>query len=346
MPVVGQVRVMDASRGWTIGGGANWTTNLLLPTEDGGSTWSYVNLGLPEPYRGNDFEYMNPVLLSPQSAALPVRIYRYGNGLFCATQNAADVAWSLTATFEAPDLSSTGHGSSIPWSAVDESPWFVAGSEAAQYLTRDRGQTWEVFPANGLHGIGLVEVQFASPTDGCGLGRICVWDVACGMCTAGIRYSRRWAHVDAAGSGALRPRRDSGRRFVLDGARVAPLLVSARATMPVASASDLRGWEPTDGSAKACAHLWQSDQCVVLAGGAGVHILWPQVVVPVRNLFVKAGFLQPLRDALVLRRQSGMPEVRNEDGSQPPTGPTFVGPLDCGELRRRLPRTKPDRHRE
>lgn len=182
MPVSGQVTFIDGSTGWAVGGESRWTSDQLLLTRDGGGSWQPVTLDFPESYTETGYYLQEPAFLSHKVGVLPVRFYRDedSNQLmgFYTTQNSGG-DWSLTATLQERDLSTFGRGSPIPWSAIDESTWFVAVSEAKQYLTRDRGQTWEIFAATGLGGAKLLEVQFASVSEGWGLGQICDMDTGC-----------------------------------------------------------------------------------------------------------------------------------------------------------------------
>jgi len=182
MPLSGQVTFIDGSTGWAVGGESRWTSDQLLRTQNGGSSWQPVSLDFPESYIETGYYLQEPAFLSHEIGVLPVRFYRDedNNQLmgFYTTHNAGG-AWSLTATLQEQDLNTFGRGSPIPWSAIDESTWFVALSDATQYLTRDRGQTWEVFPSAGLGGAKLLEVQFASVVEGWGLGQICDEDSGC-----------------------------------------------------------------------------------------------------------------------------------------------------------------------
>jgi len=182
MPVVGQVVFIDGSTGWAVGAESHWTSDQFLYTQDGGTSWQPVSLALPESYTETGYYLQEPAFLSHEVGVLPLRFYRdeESNQLmgFYTSQNSGG-AWSLTATLQERDLRTFARGGPIPWSAIDESTWFVALSDATQYLTRDRGQTWEVFAAAGLGGAKLLDVQFASVSEGWGLGQICDKDTGC-----------------------------------------------------------------------------------------------------------------------------------------------------------------------
>lgn len=180
-PIVHQLEFIDASTGWAASGW-RYDTGTMLVTQDGGSSWEPMSLNVPEAYAEMGRDHYDPVFFSHDSGLLLVRFYRREGGEqllgFYTTGNAGET-WSLAATLEDPDLRAFYGGDNIPWSAIDEATWFVAVSEARQYLTRDRGRTWEVFAAEGLVGFGLTEVQFVSEMEGWGLGKICERDLGC-----------------------------------------------------------------------------------------------------------------------------------------------------------------------
>jgi photosystem II stability/assembly factor-like uncharacterized protein len=182
MPVSGGISFVDNMTGWAVGGETHWTSDQLLRTQDGGNSWQPVSLDFPESYTDTGYDFQVPAFLSHDVGALPVRFYRDEdiNQLvgFYTTQNSGG-DWSLAATLQERDLNTFGRGSPIPWSAIDESTWFVAVSEGKQYLTRNRGQIWEVFAAAGLAGAKLLDVQFASVSEGWGLGMTCDKDYSC-----------------------------------------------------------------------------------------------------------------------------------------------------------------------
>jgi len=181
LPIMHQLTFIDASTGWLVGGW-RWDTSQLLVTRDGGSSWQPVELLIPEAYAGLGRAYDDPVFFSHASGVLPVRFYGGEDGDqvlgFYISGNAGGT-WLLTSTLEDPDLETFDEPSGVAWSAIDGATWFVAVSEARQYFTRDRGQTWEVFPAEGLGGSKLIEVQFVSEAEGWGLGKLCERDVGC-----------------------------------------------------------------------------------------------------------------------------------------------------------------------
>ncbi|HLF37382.1 MAG TPA: hypothetical protein VI520_05555 [Anaerolineales bacterium] len=172
-PIVHHLTFIDASTGWEVGGW-RFDTGQLLVTRNGGSSWQPVELLIPEAYVGMSRAYDAPVFFSHDSGVLPVRFYGREDGDqvlgFYITGNAGGT-WLLTATLEDPELNTSSDVRGIAWSAIDEATWFVAVSETRQYLTRDRGLTWEVFAAEGLDGAALIDVQFVSEVEGWGLGR-------------------------------------------------------------------------------------------------------------------------------------------------------------------------------
>jgi len=180
-PIVHHLTFIDASTGWEVGGW-RFDTGQLLVTRSGGSSWEPVDLITPEAYSGMSRAYDVPVFFSHHSGVLPVRFYGGEDGDqvlgFYITGNAGGT-WTLTSTLEEPDLETFDEPSGVAWSAIDEAIWFVAVSEARQYLTRDRGQTWEVFAAEGLGGFKLIEVQLVSEAEGWGLGKICERNMGC-----------------------------------------------------------------------------------------------------------------------------------------------------------------------
>jgi len=182
IPITGRITFIDASTGWAVGGKTRWTSDQLLETQDGGNSWQPIRLDFPVSYDETGYYLQEPVFLSHQAGVLPVRFYRdediHQLMGFYTTQNGGGT-WSLSTTLQERDLRSFGRGGPIPWSAIDESTWFVAVSDAKQYLTRDRGQTWQAIAASGLSGAKLLEVQFVTETEGWGLGQICDRDTGC-----------------------------------------------------------------------------------------------------------------------------------------------------------------------
>ena len=182
MPIVGQVTFIDAWTGWALGGEGRGLNGWLYYTRDGGSTWREAGLDIPDGPAVHGYDYQAPLFFTHNSGVIPVHFHgredRDQMLGFYTTGNAGET-WVLAARLEDPDLKSFGFGSSVPWSAFDESTWFVAVSEAKQYLTRDRGQSWEVIAGSGLNGFELTEVQFVSEAEGWGLGRICYSDFGC-----------------------------------------------------------------------------------------------------------------------------------------------------------------------
>jgi hypothetical protein len=182
MPATGQVVFIDAVNGWAVGGKTSWTSEGLWRTRDGGDSWIPVDLGIQTSLTNTDYYIQRPEFVSPREGVLPVHVLRDEDGErrldFYTTQNAGG-DWTLTATLKDPDLATFGLGVSIPWSAIDDSMWFVALNPDTQYLTRNRGQSWEVFPGAGLIGAKLSDVTFVSLTEGWGLSRICNRDFEC-----------------------------------------------------------------------------------------------------------------------------------------------------------------------
>jgi photosystem II stability/assembly factor-like uncharacterized protein len=181
MPIIHHLNFIDASTGWLVGGW-RWDTGQLLVTRNGGRSWQPVDLVIPEAYAGMSRAYHVPVFFSDNSGVLPVRFYGGEDADqvlgFYITDNAGGI-WTLTSTLEDPNLETFDEPPGVAWSAIDGATWFVAVSEARQYLTRDRGQTWEVFAAEGLSGFRLIEIQFVSEAEGWGLGEICERDIGC-----------------------------------------------------------------------------------------------------------------------------------------------------------------------
>jgi photosystem II stability/assembly factor-like uncharacterized protein len=123
-----------------------------------------------------------PVFFTRDSGVLPVRFYGRDDtvqvvGFYTTTD--AGASWSLTGILEDPDLARLEGSLRLPWSAIDRTTWFVAVSPSRQYLTRDGGQTWDLIGGQGLGGSELIEVQFASVTDGWGLSETCANRVPC-----------------------------------------------------------------------------------------------------------------------------------------------------------------------
>ncbi len=183
IPIVGwHIAFLDSLNGWTNGGKTRWISDQLLRTRDGGDSWKPVNLVLPEEYAMLDgYEYQEPVFLSDKVGVLPVRFYKLGVGdtaLGFYTTWDGGGTWSLSATIEDPNM--PGVGIPIPWFAIDKSTWYVYINNAIQYLTHDRGQTWETFPASGLSDYGVNVVQFVSELEGWGIaqkGTGCCWSL-------------------------------------------------------------------------------------------------------------------------------------------------------------------------
>jgi len=171
-PMVRQLTFVDPSTGWAIAE-SRWGSFEALVTQDGGNHWNHFSVEPPQVGGLIEGAYYYPVFISHDSWIVPVRFYGGEDEVqvlgFYVTDDAGKT-WSLTATLEDPELDTFYGLRGIPWSAIDESTWFVAVSESRQYLTRDGGQTWEMFPAEGLAGYTLTEVQFVSEAEGWGLG--------------------------------------------------------------------------------------------------------------------------------------------------------------------------------
>jgi photosystem II stability/assembly factor-like uncharacterized protein len=173
MPVVGTITFIDASTGWATGGESHWTTDRLLRTRDGGASWEPVSLPLPQGYdEPGYFAFNEPVFLSHEVGVIPVQFNAVDVGAFAigfyVTQDGG-LTWTPAATLEEPKLQDI----SLPWSAIDETTWYVAASRDHQYFTRDGGRTWETFPAVGLGDVVLWDVQFVSEEEGWALGMTC-----------------------------------------------------------------------------------------------------------------------------------------------------------------------------
>lgn len=180
-PMVHRLSFIDASTGWVVGGW-RWDSGTLLATRNGADSWQPVGLDVPEAFAEMARDHSDPEFFTRDSGVLPVRFYGRDDsdqvlGFYTTTD--AGASWSLTGTLEDPELARFDSRLRFPWSAIDETTWFVAVSHSRQYLTRDRGQTWEGFAAEGLGEFDLVEVQFASVTEGWGLAEICASRVPC-----------------------------------------------------------------------------------------------------------------------------------------------------------------------
>lgn len=182
MPVTGLIEFIDASTGWAVGGGTRWTSEFLMRTQDGGVSWHLVDLNLSEADTAQRYYFQEPVFFSAEVGVLPVRFQgdneRPESLSFYVTQNAGST-WTLSGVLEDPGLESFGAGGPIPWTAVDQSTWFVPLNEDRQLLTHDRGSTWEDYPATGLAGAHLFEVEFVTETEGWGIGQICDRNAGC-----------------------------------------------------------------------------------------------------------------------------------------------------------------------
>jgi photosystem II stability/assembly factor-like uncharacterized protein len=183
MPAVGLVVFVDDSIGWAVGGVSHWTSELLFRTPDGGIHWQPVDLTSPVAYAGAAHDYHTPVFFSDQVGVLPVNFFRSEPGGrqglgFYTTQDDGKL-WSYAGAIEDPLLDDSSRGSLTTFSAIDDSNWYVFVNSARQYLTHDRGQTWEVFQADGLGDATLIDVQFASAAEGWGLGLTCDKNTGC-----------------------------------------------------------------------------------------------------------------------------------------------------------------------
>jgi photosystem II stability/assembly factor-like uncharacterized protein len=198
MPILHQIAFIDAWSGWATGGW-RWDTDSFVVSRDGGRSWQSVLLDTPERYANMELAYHDPVFFSRVSGMLPVRLNGpEGRGqvlAFYATEDGGG-SWELISTLEDSELETYCCDDRIPWSAIDESTWFVAVSEAKQYLTRDRGQSWEVIAGAGLNGLELAEVQFVAEAEGWGLARICYRDFGCmRLLYATHDGGRTWTHI-------------------------------------------------------------------------------------------------------------------------------------------------------
>lgn len=186
IPVSGRISFADSTNGWAAGGGTRWTSEQLLRTRDAGNSWQVVSLAFPAPYRESPGQehswYQEPVFFSELAGVLPVRFNQpLGAGMaigFYTTRDGGG-SWSLAATLQDPELQQVGDFFPIPWSAIGESTWYVFIDAARQYLTRDAGKTWDTFPAAGLGDAWLVEVHFASVSEGWGVGLSCTAEAGC-----------------------------------------------------------------------------------------------------------------------------------------------------------------------
>ena len=180
-PIIHQLNFINASRGWAVAGW-RWDTGTLLTTSDGASSWRPVNLDVPESYAEMSRDHLDPIFFSHDSGVLPVRFFQRDDGGqvlgFYTTEDSGET-WSLTATLEDSNMDRFDSDLNFAWSGIDESTWFVAVSDSRQYLTHDRGRSWEVFAAEGLGDFDLIETQFVSETEGWGLAKICESGVGC-----------------------------------------------------------------------------------------------------------------------------------------------------------------------
>ena len=198
MPILHQIAFIDASSGWATGGW-RWDTDSFVVSRDGGRSWQSVILDTPERYANMELAYHDPVFFSRVSGMLPARLNGpEGRGQVLAFYTTGDAggSWQLTATLEDSELERFCCDDRIPWSAIDESTWFVAVGEAKQYLTRDRGQSWEVIAGAGLNGLELSEVQFVTEAEGWARGRSCAQGVGCVSPLFGTHDGgRTWTHI-------------------------------------------------------------------------------------------------------------------------------------------------------
>ena len=186
MPLSGRITFLDAATGWAAGGATRWSSDQLLRTQDGGSSWQAASLAFPEPYSESlsaEYSwYQAPVFFSGESAVLPVRFDQpqgAGKAIGFYTTEDGGGSWALATTLQDQEMQIVGELFPIPWSAIDETTWYVSINEARQYLTRDRGQSWEAFPAAGLGGVTLLDVRFVTEAEGWGLGLICGFESGC-----------------------------------------------------------------------------------------------------------------------------------------------------------------------
>ena len=186
IPISGRITFLDASTGWATGGGTRWTSDQLLRTHDGGVSWQAETLAFPEPYNGSlSLEYswyQEPVFVSDLSGVLPLRFDEpqgAGKAIGFYTTRDGGGSWSLATTLQDQEMQRVGELFPIPWSAIDETTWYVSINEARQSLTRAGAQPWEAFPAAGLGGVTLLDVRFVTEAEGWGLGLICGLESGC-----------------------------------------------------------------------------------------------------------------------------------------------------------------------
>jgi photosystem II stability/assembly factor-like uncharacterized protein len=146
-PIGGDMRFMNATIGWIIGGRVNYVRNLLYMTQDGGQTWAEQRLDLPPNALTANLMIGAPVFFSARAGAIAVnlektvQIYRTEDSgrtwtgvYFFPVQPGDQIALPVLAAHDAHGLLALGAG---------------------VYATADSGATWKQLPTTTNLGSAL-----------------------------------------------------------------------------------------------------------------------------------------------------------------------------------------------
>ena len=162
IPVGGQVKFIDANRGWLTGGAAG---NELYQTNDGGSTWRPQAVAPQEDNIPGNLFTGSPIFENSQVGLLPLTITNSHNPRveLYSTGDGGNT-WMLASTV--PLQPEAIPGSSVPVDMGDETHWFVAIPRPAQfYVIGEGGGTAQLLTTPGLLE-GINQLQFISSSVG------------------------------------------------------------------------------------------------------------------------------------------------------------------------------------
>lgn len=146
-PIGGDMRFMNATTGWIIGGRVNYVRNLLYVTQDGGQTWAEQRLDLPPNALNANLMISAPVFFSARAGAIAINLEKT-----VQIYRTEDSGRTWTGVYSFPVQ--PGDQIALPVLAAHDAHGLLALG-AGVYATADSGATWKQLPTTTNLGSAL-----------------------------------------------------------------------------------------------------------------------------------------------------------------------------------------------